>query len=203
MGPHRRHILLCHLCRWQLIVTGSRDETIKVWDTSTGDVKLTIRGHDGWVKGCAVSTDGTFIVSCSTDQTVRVWDVATGEEKMKLEGHTCAVMCVALSADSATIVSGSNDHTLCVWDVATGQEKTKLEGHEGTVLGCAISADGSLVASVGDWAETELRLWDAATGEVRRTIKHDGGLEDVAISSDENLVVTASACGALYVLANS
>ena len=47
------------------IVSASDDQTLKVWDARTGEERLTLRGHTGWVTGCAISPAGDFIVSAS------------------------------------------------------------------------------------------------------------------------------------------
>ena len=62
-------------------VSGSSDETIRVWDASTGVEMLPpLRGHDHYVLSVAFSPDGLKIVSGSGDKTIRVWDASTGVE---------------------------------------------------------------------------------------------------------------------------
>src|SRR6267378_3231213 len=59
------------------IVSGSSDQSVRVWDVSTrAEVKL-LMGHTGNVKSVAFSSDGMQIVSGSSDQSVRVWDAST------------------------------------------------------------------------------------------------------------------------------
>ena len=70
------------------IVSGSYDETVKVWDAATGQEILTLKGHTGCVLSVAFSPDGRRIVSGSDDKTVKVWDAATGQEILTLKGHT-------------------------------------------------------------------------------------------------------------------
>lgn len=57
------------------IVSGSEDDTAKVWDASTGQETLTLKGHTGFVMSVSFSSDGKRIISFSSDQTVKVWDV--------------------------------------------------------------------------------------------------------------------------------
>ena len=105
------------------IVSGSEDQTLKVWDAETGQETLTLKGHTGSVYSVAFSPDGRRIVSGSQDGTLKVWDAETGQETLTLKGHTGAgVTSVAFSPDGRRIVSGSNDMTLKVWDAATGQK---------------------------------------------------------------------------------
>jgi len=60
------------------IVSGSDDQTVRVWETVTGQQLLCLQGHDGQVSSVSYSPDGSRIVTGSHDQTVRVWDAVTG-----------------------------------------------------------------------------------------------------------------------------
>ena len=60
------------------IVSGSWDNTLRVWDATSGEVLLTLEGHGGAVSACAMSPNGMRIVSGSWDNTVRVWDATSG-----------------------------------------------------------------------------------------------------------------------------
>ena len=63
------------------IVSGSEDNTLKVWDAATGRATLTLTGHVNMVTSVADSPDGTRIVSGSWDKTLKVWDAATSSQQ--------------------------------------------------------------------------------------------------------------------------
>ena len=109
-----------------VVVSGSDDGTVRVWDAATGaPVGDPFTGHTDWVNAVAVGQlDGrTVVVSGSSDETVRVWDAATGAPVGDpFTGHTDWVNAVAVGQlDGRTVVvSGSSDGTVRVWDAATG-----------------------------------------------------------------------------------
>ncbi|KAK3900114.1 WD40-repeat-containing domain protein, partial [Staphylotrichum tortipilum] len=67
----------------RLIVSGSHDNAVRVWDAATDAGRRVLQGHSFWVNAVAFSPDGQLIVSSSLDKTVRVWDAATGAQEKK------------------------------------------------------------------------------------------------------------------------
>jgi len=57
------------------IVSGSVDDTVRVWDLASGQLVRTLTGHTNIVEAVAVTPDGKQIVSGSADHTVRVWNL--------------------------------------------------------------------------------------------------------------------------------
>jgi len=72
------------------IVSGLRDNTIKIWDMDTLESKTVLRGHTGSV--LCLQYDGKVIISGSSDSTLRVWDVVTGALLNTLICHTDAIL---------------------------------------------------------------------------------------------------------------
>ncbi|KAJ7794497.1 WD40-repeat-containing domain protein [Mycena olivaceomarginata] len=60
------------------MASGSDDETVRIWDASTGAEVMKMEGHSGLVSSVAFSPDGARVVSGSDDDTVRIWDASTG-----------------------------------------------------------------------------------------------------------------------------
>jgi WD40 repeat protein len=81
------------------VVSGSDDQTVRLWDAATGASLQTLEGYSGTVTSVAFSPDGKQVVSGSDDQTVRLWDAATGALLQTLEGHYSDVTSVAFLPD--------------------------------------------------------------------------------------------------------
>ncbi len=58
----------------KFIVSGSNDDTIRVWERESGKQVQELKGHYGSVNSVAISSDNKFIVSGSSDKTIRVWE---------------------------------------------------------------------------------------------------------------------------------
>ncbi|CZR65327.1 related to vegetatible incompatibility protein HET-E-1 [Phialocephala subalpina] len=124
------------------VVSGSWDNTVRLWDAATGAPQQTLKGDTSSVQSVAFSPDGKQVVSGSRDQTVRLWDAATGAPQQTLEGDTSAIQSVAFSPDGKQVVSGLRNGTVRLWDAATGAPQQTFEGHTGSVHSVAFSPDG-------------------------------------------------------------
>ncbi|KAL6230696.1 WD40-repeat-containing domain protein [Aspergillus navahoensis] len=60
------------------VASGSKDKTVKIWDTQSGACLRTFKGHDTLVRSVAFSPDNSRIASGSYDKTVKIWDAKSG-----------------------------------------------------------------------------------------------------------------------------
>merc|ERR1719495_1223366 len=138
---HDDHVITCLQFSGNRIVSGSDDNTLKVWSAMTGKCLRTLVGHTGGVWSSQMANN--VIVSGSTDRTLKVWNAESGTCVHTLYGHTSTVRCMHLHATK--VVSGSRDATLRMWDVETGECLHVLVGHVAAVR--CVQYDGRLVVS--------------------------------------------------------
>ncbi|CCA66634.1 related to cell division control protein CDC4 [Serendipita indica DSM 11827] len=198
--------------RWPkrtLIVTGSRDHTLRVWklpkaheppfffmqeeegpdqvevaDNNPYHVRL-LSGHGSAVR--ALAARGRTLVSGSYDHTVRVWDIITGVCKWVLSGHTQKVYSIVLDHARNQACSGSMDSSVRIWSLATGQCVHVLTGHT-SLVGLLGLSHSFLVSAAAD---STLRVWDPSTGDLLHTLAaHTGAI--TCFQHDEFKILSGS-----------
>jgi WD40 repeat protein len=68
----------------RLVASGSDDMTVRLWNTATGRLQQTLKGHSDMVLSVAFSPNGRLVASSSRDKEVRLWDTATGDLQQTL-----------------------------------------------------------------------------------------------------------------------
>ena len=175
----------------RMLASGSHDNTVRLWNVSSGQPLKTLTGHTGGVHSVVFSPDGNTLASGSRDRTVRLWDAHTGQHRQTLTGHTDWVFNVVFSPDGNTLASGSRDGTIRLWDVRTGVLRQTLTGHTSWVNSVSFSPDGLMLAS--ESRDGTVRLWDVRTGVLRQTLTgHTGWVSSVVFSSDGTTLASGS-----------
>ncbi|KAI7886220.1 WD40-repeat-containing domain protein [Mucor mucedo] len=96
----------------QVVISGSLDNTIKVWSLESGECLQTLFGH---VQGIwTLAYDKLHMVSGSHDGSLKLWDIESGLPMHCLEGHASAVTAVALS--DTKIVSADDQGEVRIFD---------------------------------------------------------------------------------------
>lgn len=108
----------------QLLISGSRDSTIKFFDMPELNEVRTLKGHSAWIRALVVSPDGKILASASDDHTIKLWDIQSGRQFRTLKGHTGPVRGIAFSPDGLRLASASWDRTIKLWE---GGEAPTLE----------------------------------------------------------------------------
>lgn len=160
---HDDHVITCLQFSGNKIVSGSDDNTLKVWSATTGKCLRTLVGHTGGVWSSQMA--GSTIISGSTDRTLKVWNAESGQCIHTLYGHTSTVRCMHLH--EYKVVSGSRDATLRVWDITSGECLHILVGHLAAVR--CVQYDGKLVVS-GAY-DYMVKVWNPEREECLHTLQ--------------------------------
>ncbi len=58
------------------LASSGYDKTIRLWDPSSGQTLLILKGHAGRIRNVRFSPDGRTLASASSDRTIKLWDAA-------------------------------------------------------------------------------------------------------------------------------
>jgi WD40 repeat protein len=161
-----------------------------VWNVATGQRRLSLSGHVGYVYGVAFSPNGQRLATCGGDGTVRIWEAASGRQLLRVQAPD-AMRSVAFSPDGRFLAACGMDQLARVWDAGDGSERLVLKGHEGPVTSLVFDPAGRLILT-GGWDRT-IRSWDAGTGRPLEVFRgHLDNITGLAVRPDGRVVASAS-----------
>ncbi|MBY0523461.1 MAG: caspase family protein [Gemmataceae bacterium] len=174
----------------KFLVSGSGDNTARIWDVTSGKFVRSLTGHTAPVKGVAFAPDGKRVVTASFDKTVKLWNAATGKVESNLTAHEREAQCVAFSPDGKTFVTGGRDKSICVWE-PNGKLRTRYKDLKGDILSLAFTPDSERVLVTRFGGDDRASLLDLGSGkEPVNFKKHRNTIFTGAVSPDGNLAAT-------------
>ncbi|MCJ1287414.1 hypothetical protein MMC26_006763 [Xylographa opegraphella] len=157
----------------ELVVSGSFDATVRVWDAKSAATKPVQVFEDARDSVSCVVVAGSEIVAGSVDGRVRVYDVRMGVVHTDVLGYP--VTSVALTADGTAVLVSTLDSTLRLMDRVNGQLLQAFCGHANTeyrVRSCLGLHDAVVVSGSEDG---HLYAWDLLEGKVVEKMRaHEG-----------------------------
>ncbi|MGC9317337.1 MAG: WD40 repeat domain-containing protein [Armatimonadota bacterium] len=167
-----------------MAVSGSTDETLRVWDLASGECLRTITGATLGAYAVAVSPDGSRVAAGCKDGVLREFDLADGALLRELTGHRGYVRAVAYTPRGTHLLSTAGDGTVRAWGRERAEPVLVLDEHRGGALAVGVSPDGNAALSGG--RDGTVRYWDLQRGELVRTMTgHRGWVQAVAFLGQE------------------
>jgi WD40 repeat protein len=186
--------------------------SLNLWDAEPVRESVALQGHSASISGLEFSADGKTMVSASRDRAVKTWDAVSGRERNSttLPGGSYPVNAMAYSRDGTTLSLGGgspykNPGELSVWRFEQAVQPEILEGHTEPVFAVAFSPDGQMLASGGGIqanevvnAKSELKLWEARTGTLLRSLEgHFAYVYSVAFRPDGKTLASSGYDGTI------
>jgi serine/threonine protein kinase/WD40 repeat protein len=167
-----------------MLLTGSDNGDLFLWDARTHERLHTFPHLGGGVWSLAISSDSRLLVAGGQRQGISVWDLKTRQLKQTLEEEPRGVPGVAFTPDSQFVVTCCLRGSVRLWNVQTGARvRTFSDAIEDQAwFAVAVSPNGKYVAA-GEGSQ--LRLYDRHTGNPLREFPgHRNTIRRVAFSPD-------------------
>ncbi len=185
------------------VVSGSDDESVRVWDVGSRKEVRRLRAFQHPVLQVASVADGKELLAGCSGPTIRRWNLQDDKPLQELRDRG-SVTCVAFSADGLWAAWGGDDGTVRarpLRPVPGGGSASRVGSHPGPVHAVAASRDGLRIASAGADGTIQVWLRGNALGKPIHTFPgHEGtAVRAVALSFDALLVASGSDDGTVRV----
>lgn len=183
-----------------VVISGSRDQTVRSWSLDTGELLDTFSAGDNEVVySVAISPDGETVASGGSKvpvnpndiATIKIWNLRTGELMRSIPAHGSSAEPATFSPDGQTLISigGYKDNLIKFWNVRDGSLVNTIQ--DGIPISVAISPDGQTLA-IGDW-NNFIRVWDLNSNSPIRTLSgHSEQVRTLAFTPDGQTLISGS-----------
>lgn len=184
----------------RLLVTGSMDQTLRVWDVVSGALVDTLRGHRAYPEKARFSTDPARCYSVGLDRSFKLWQVGASRESWSVALPRRAAA-VDFSQDSSLAIAGGDlgyriDPRLRRVSIYTDADGKQLRYVWGA------SADGEIIVAT---TPSSAAIIAGRTGKILHVLEAPIRPDDAALygratfSPDRSLVAGLHARGGISV----
>lgn len=140
-------------------VTGSYDNTIKIWNLNSFNCEKTIKEEGNVI--CLLEFEENMLLSGTNKNNINLWNLSNSLLIFSFKGHQSWVNNLT-KINNKYFASCSNDRNILIWDYDNKTCVKILQGHVDGVLTMITLSDGNLCSGGGDLS---IKIWDWFTGK--------------------------------------
>jgi len=161
-------------------------------------MECSLKEHRGRVSDIQVTRNDTQAVSASYDGSCIIWDLIQ-HVRIKCLFESTMFKQVVYHPDESQLLTTGSDRKVTYWDCFDGQAIRMLDAsNTGEVNALAIMQEGEHFCSAGE--DKIVKLWDYDEGiSYYQGIGHSGAVTKIAISPNQEFIVTAGSEGGLFI----
>lgn len=139
------------------IVTGGKDRTVRVYDSSSGKLLCTLNGHKASI--CSIANHDNFVSTggdngCSS---LIVWSTETWRIQSKIQVHTSALTSIIDLQDKEHLVTGGYDKKIVIYNYRSSLIVDEIKGNNAPVACMSLTSDLCRVVSTG--LDSSITVW--------------------------------------------
>lgn len=174
------------------IISGSGDQTIKLWSLAEGKLRATLEGHNSEVRALAINPEGTMLASRDASKTIKLWSLSLPEGQLLSTPQ--GIQSLAISPDGNILASAAGENDIRLWSLPERKPLTTLAGHTKSVGMLAIAPNGKLLASSAE--DSSIKLWSLPEGKLLATFQIDAeSVQQIVFASDSKALLSRSTNG--------
>ena len=144
-----------------ILVTGSYDRDVRIWDLHQMDCASVLKGHSEAVICLYVDPRGMYLYSGSSDKSVKIWSLRDRILMVTLNGHEADVNSITTSSNGNLIFTASSDKTLRVWSTVSFKLLATMERHSAAIRTIDMGPESKFIYSAGD--DCTIQIWNFNT----------------------------------------
>lgn len=166
--------------------------SVKTWDTQSGDIKAELTGSSAPVTSASLSSDGMVLISKSSSNgdMLRIWDLTHGKMLHSFAGREFADAIYSDDGMKLMSVSSGKNHRgiLRSWDALSGRMVDSILLKADNIRKGIMAPDQETIVTID--SSYEAKLLNAHTGEIIVSLK--GPVSAASYSPDSKIVATTS-----------
>jgi WD40 repeat protein len=173
------------------LISGSADGTVRVYETTRGELQWSANADVGAVNSVSVSRDSKFLATAGANGLIRVFTLSSGAVFQTLRLHTTPVSSVVFSPTAALLASADESGNIALWNYETGGVAKQWNGHNAAIFSLAFSHGGVWLASGSQ--DLSVRVWNVSDGALIKSLPgHRGLVWALAFSPDGSMMLSGS-----------
>jgi WD40 repeat protein len=162
-----------------ILASGSRDQTVRLWDLTDLKALAVCAGHTDWLTAVAFVGRHNLLVSSGRDGRLCSWGIPAGERRRRLQRRRRPFICLGIWRPEGLAAGGGADGTLLYWDPRDGTKRFSAKAHEASISCLAIDSHNALCVTGG--GDARVSLWTLPDGKHVRTLSHHRAQEADAV----------------------
>ena len=184
----------------KLLVSGSRDKTLKIWQLETGKLLATLSAHREPIVSVNFPRQGHTLISSGRNGKIIIWDLQTGKTRHLSHYPNWqpigAIHSTAIDPKGTVMASSDSGGSISLYNLKTARVVRIPSSSIAPEQAIVLSPDAkTLISSSSD---SHMKFWNVETGELRRSFPaFQGGsalalTSTLALSSDSTILASGS-----------